>query len=301
MRGRGRRLDQSKGLREVFTRARSPARVRAQIDGLIRSTSPAEAVRLLVAATRNLDSEVLGYVVFPPLRRYLRDDPELCAAFTDALRRRAGSQAFRVVLLDFLDDAARHGRAAEVTTGALLGVMLAPGQGALVRARAARSLIRHQDRRVMIAYRRLLRATDPVLVDVAAHAILERNRRWRERTSLAAIGSFLRARPREAMRRSGVLRALATMDTPKTRVALRALALEVKTPTDAIRLRNVAARSLDALSLARVNSFDPLLSQGVAASPPEQRTAVVFPEGRRFTPAQLRHELERATAASAER
>src|SRR5688572_15161890 len=168
----GQLIDRSNGLRDLFTRARSPEQVTAHVDGLIHSTSPEETVRGFVAATRDLGAEILGYVVLPPLRRHLRGDRDLCAAFVAAVRRRAGSQAFRVVLLDFLDDAARHGRSAEVTTEDLLEVLVSPRQGSLVRARAARSLIRHRDPRVTAAFRRLLRESDPVLVDAAAHAIV---------------------------------------------------------------------------------------------------------------------------------
>lgn len=287
-------------LAHVIRSASSPQQVSEAMDEFVRVGSPVEVAARFVSVCADLDAEILGYVVFPPLRRHLRADPGLLHAFVDLVTRGRGSQAFRVVLLDFADDAVRHGRTSVEVTDALLKVALTPRQGPLVRARAARSIIRTRDARVTRALQRLLRERNVLLVDVAAHGLVERQRRWRDqRVSFAPLVAFARAHPREALRGSGLLRALASSALPSARAVLRDLASHARQPADVARLASAAASRLDARSRVILAETDPTAFGLIAPPPitiadPLTTRAIRFPDGKSYRSNELREALESA-------
>ena len=94
-------------LRRLLQSPAVPDRDRvAAIEAMVQERSADEAAALLTEAGRDLAPDVLGYGLFPSLRRWLGSNEGFTAAL-GMLEDRNAEPLYRVGLLDFVDAAAR--------------------------------------------------------------------------------------------------------------------------------------------------------------------------------------------------
>jgi hypothetical protein len=223
------------------------------VTALVTDRPAAEAAAILVEVGRTLPADLLGWGVFPYLRRWLGTDE----GFGTGLRLLGGAEAgepFRIILLDVLDAAARSsGRSAELAAE-LRRLAETPVEPARLRARAIRLLARDGSPETRDTLTTVM--TGPVvdLAHEAAHSLAE--------LSVAGQGEppdltrlFERMRPDRPS--VPLLRALArsNRDDPAATGAaqmISRLAEGTSSPEARARLVAAAGELMDAPTLARV-------------------------------------------------
>ncbi|WPB77633.1 HEAT repeat domain-containing protein [Archangium violaceum] len=141
---------------------------------LFEALSGPEAAALLASQGAALPIDTLGFVVLPALRDRLRRDDALFESLVELAKKKSLSRELKHVLLDFLDDAARHvgeGPRLESFHQALRDIAAHRRERPELRGLAARLLARSRSAHTATVLDQLLAESNPRVVSGAAHTI----------------------------------------------------------------------------------------------------------------------------------
>jgi hypothetical protein len=237
-------------------KARSSKSAAKAVDQLLSAPSLDVVIKRLIATSREVDDNTLGYFVFPGLRKKAARDQALLSEIQKLVQRRGVPFNVRLHCIELIDKVFREQQTSYPSdyVDFIVETAANPAIPKMARAKIARLLTRVQGRKQLRALRALLESKSPQLVEAACHTIS-----WWSKQKLRTHGKlvdqiigFVERSPADAMKNSNVLRTLAQSNKRRSFIALNRVLAKAKKEADWSRLVAIVGPSCPPDQLAKI-------------------------------------------------